>query len=142
MKLDNRWVIADGTLNDLPITIHSREDWKETADSGHFPICIQIAWHSPDRNESNGHPSVTEMQKIEVFHHQIQSRFEQQGNTVIAMVITHDGVNQWVIYTDDIEQIKTEISQLTAPDSGYPIEVVADEDPEWETFRKVYQAIQ
>ncbi|MFT4766144.1 MAG: hypothetical protein ACI9OH_003267, partial [Oleispira sp.] len=36
MKLDNRWVVADGTLNDLPITIHSREDWQETADSGLF----------------------------------------------------------------------------------------------------------
>lgn len=142
MKLDNRWVIADGTLNDLPITIHSREDWQETADSGRFPICIQIAWHSAERNESNGHPSMHEMQKIEVFHHQIQSKLEHGGNTVIAMVITHDGVNQWVIYTNDIEQIKTDLSELTAPESGYPIEIVADEDPDWDTFKKVNQAIQ
>ena len=142
MKLDNRWVIADGTLNDLPITIHSREDWQETADSGRFPICIQIAWHSAERNESNGHPSMREMQKIEIFHHQIQSKLEHGGNTVIAMVITHDGVNQWVIYTNDIEQIKTDLSELTAPESGYPIEIVADEDPDWDTFKKVNQAIQ
>ena len=45
MKLDNRWVKADGSLNEMPISIHSREDWQETADSGRFPICIQIAWH-------------------------------------------------------------------------------------------------
>jgi len=142
MKLDNRWVIADGTLNDLPITIHSREDWQETADSGRFPICIQIAWHSPERNESNGHPSEHEMQKIEVFHHQIQAKFEKQGHAVIAMVITHDGVNQWVIYSDDLEQIKSGLSELTAPDTGFPIEIVADEDLDWETFKKVHQAIQ
>ena len=142
MKLDNRWVIADGTLNDLPITIHSREDWQETADSGRFPICVQIAWHANARDESNGHPSVQEMQQIEIFHHQIQSQFEQQGHTVIAMVITHDGVNQWVVYSDDLEHIKNGLSQLIAPENGYPIEVVADEDPNWETFKKVYQAIQ
>jgi hypothetical protein len=142
MKLDNRWVIADGTLNDLPITIHSREDWQETADSGRFSVCIQIAWHSAERNESNGHPSVQEMKKIEVFHHQIQSQFEKGGHSIIAMVITHDGLNQWVIYSDDLEQFKTDLSQLTAPSNGYPIEVVADEDPHWETFKKVHQAIQ
>ena len=42
MKLDNRWVIADGTLNELPITIHTREDWQKTAKSGRFHICVQI----------------------------------------------------------------------------------------------------
>ena len=67
MKLDNRWVTADGTLNELPITIYSREDWKVISESGRFPICIQIAWHSSQRNEINGHPALHEMQKIEVF---------------------------------------------------------------------------
>jgi hypothetical protein len=141
MKLDNRWVIADGTLNELPITIHSREDWQETADSGRFPICIQIAWHAPERDESNAYPSQQEMQKIELFHHQLQAQLEKQGHTVIAMVITHDGVNQWVIYSDDIEQVKEGLNLLTAPEQGFPIEIVADEDPQWTTFKKVYQAI-
>ena len=142
MKLDNRWVIADGTLNDLPITIHSRENWQETADSGDFPICVQIAWHATGRNDNNGHPSVQEMQQIEVFHHQLQLQFEKQEHSIIAMVITHDGLNQWVVYTDDLEQIKSDLNQLDAPKDGYPIEIVADEDPGWETFKKVHQATQ
>lgn len=142
MKLDNRWVIADGTLNDLPITIHSREDWQATADSGLFPICVQIAWHASARDESNGYPIAQEMQQIEMFHHQLQLQFEKQGHTIIAMVITHDGVNQWVVYSDDLEHIKSDLNQLIAPQNGFPIEIVADEDPNWETFKKVYQASQ
>lgn len=142
MKLDNRWVVADGTLNDLPITIHSREDWQETADSGLFPICVQIAWHAHARDESNGYPCAQEMQQIEMFHHQLQLQFEKQGDTIIAMVITHDGVNQWVVYSDDLEHIKNDLNQLVAPKNGFPIEVVADEDPDWDTFKKVYQASQ
>jgi len=142
MKLDNRWVIADGTLNDLPITIHTREDWQKTADSSGFPICIQIAWHASARDESNGYPSIQEMQQIELFHYQLQSQFEKQGHSIIAMVITHDGVNQWVVYTDDLEHIKNDLNQLDAPGEGYPIEVVADEDSDWKTFKKVYHAIQ
>lgn len=142
MKLDNRWVQADGSLNDMPISIHSREDWQATADSGRFPICIQIAWHAEARDESNAYPSQQEMQQIEMFHHQLQAQLEVEGHTVIAMVITHDGVNQWVIYTDDIEQLKTDLNKLVAPEQGFPIEIVADEDPDWQTFKKVYQATQ
>ena len=142
MKLDNRWVIADGTLNELPITIHTREDWQQTAKSGRFPICVQIAWQANSRNESNAYPSLQEMQQVELFHYQLQSQFEKQGHTIIAMVITHDGVNQWVVYTDDVEHIKNDLNQLVAPEKGFPIEVVADEDPGWSTFNKVYNAIQ
>lgn len=142
MKLDNRWIQADGSLNDMPISIHSREDWRTTAESGRFPICIQIAWHAEARDESNAFPSQQEMQQIELFHHQLQTQLEIEGHTVIAMVITHDGVNQWVIYTDDIEQLKSDLNKLVATEQGFPIEIVADEDPDWQTFKKVYQAIQ
>lgn len=142
MKLDNRWVKADGSLNELPISIHSREDWKTTADSGGFPICVQIAWHADNRDERNAFPSQQEMKLIELFHHQLQAQLEMEGHTIIAMVITHDGVNQWVIYTQDIEQLKSDLNSLIAPEQGFPIEIVADEDPDWQTFKKVYQAIE
>ena len=142
MKLDNRWVTADGTLNELPITIYSREDWQETADSGRFPICIQIAWHAEQRDEINAFPSKQEMLKIDVFHHQLQSLLEADGHAIVAMVITHDGVNQWVIYCDDIEIVKAGLDDFSSPEQEFPIEVVADEDAKWDTFKKVHQAIQ
>ncbi|OUS40871.1 hypothetical protein A9R00_03860 [Oleispira antarctica] len=142
MKLDNRWVTADGTLNELPITIYSREDWQVLADKGSFPICIQIAWHAEQRDESNAYPSRQDMLKIDVFHHQLQSQIEADSHAVVAMVITHDGVNQWVIYCDDIETVKAGLNKLSAPEQGFPIEIVADEDAGWETFKKVHQAIQ
>ena len=142
MKLDNRWVTADGTLNELPITIYSREDWGVIAQSGRLPICIQIAWHAKQKDESNAYPSQQEMVQIDVFHHQLQSKLEASGNAVVAMVITHDGVNQWVVYCDNIESVKKGLNALSAPDQGFPIEIVADEDSDWETFKKVHQAIQ
>ena len=140
--LDNRWVTADGTLNELPLTIHYREDWQATASSGRFPICIQIAWQGKTRDESNAYPAQQEMQQIEVFHHQLQQQLEQGEHCMIAMVLTHDGLNQWVLYCDDIEPVKEGLDQLIAPPEGFPIEIVADEDAQWHTFKKVHQVIQ
>ena len=82
------------------------------------------------------------MVQIDVFHHQLQSQLESNNDAIVAMVITHDGVNQWVIYCSDIDVVKEGLNQLASPEQGYPIEIVADEDAEWETFNKVHQAIQ
>ena len=118
MKLDNRWVKAEGSLNELPIIIHSRENWQEIAADGTFPICIQIAWNCAARDDSNAFPSQQEMQKIEVFHHQLQLHVEASEHAMVVMVITHDGINQWVIYSDDIEQFKVDLANLIAPEQG------------------------
>lgn len=140
--LDNRWVTADGTLNELPITIHYREDWQATAHSGRFPICIQIAWQGVTRDDKCSYPAQQEMQQIEVFHHQLQQQTEQEGHGIVAMVLTHDGLNQWVLYCDDIAKISKGLDQIVAPARGFPIEIVADEDAQWQTFKKVHQVIQ
>ena len=142
MLLNNRWVNADGTLNELPIVIRYRENWQSVAERGDLNTCIQIAWNASSRDDSTAYPSQQEMEQIEVFHHQLQSNVEQDDTSVVAMVITHDGVNQWVIYSKDAEQFSHNLDGLSSPAGGYPIEVVADEDPEWDTFKKVNKAIE
>lgn len=141
MQLDNRWVNADGTLNELPIVIRYREDWQQAANSGQYGICVQIAWNASSRDDSNAYPAQTEMEQIELFHHQMQNKLEGTGNSIVVMVITHDGVNQWVLYTQDLDKIQEELNALSAPPDGYPIEIVADEDPGWDTFKKVSKTI-
>ena len=141
MKLDNRWVNADGTLNEMPIVIRYRESWKDAAESAKLNVCVQIAWNAASRDDSSAYPSQEEMEQIEAFHHQLQANTEADGSSVVAMVITHDGVNQWVIYTSDLDAFKAALDKISAPPAGYPIEVVADEDPEWATFKKVSEVI-
>ena len=84
MQLDNRWVNADGTLNELPIVIRYREDWQQAADSGQFGICVQIAWNASSRDDSNAYPAQAEMEQIELLHHQLQNRLESTGNSIVA----------------------------------------------------------
>ena len=96
MKLDNRWITADGHLNEKPIVIRSREAWQSAFESGEFEVCIQIAWQGESRDEATAYPSDGEMQRMDDFHQQLQLQLESDGLGVVVMVITHDGVNQWV----------------------------------------------
>lgn len=141
MLVNNRWVRASGSLNDKPISIQYRQDWQEGLSSGLYPICVQIAWYAQGVDESTGFPSASEQADILLLSEYLQAHLESKEDSIISMLITHDGLAQWVIYTQDLEQFKTALEAIPAPEHGYPIEVVADEDPGWLTFTQVYGSI-
>ena len=142
MLANNRWIRASGTLHDKPISIQYREDWAAVRDADTLPVCVQIAWHAQSIDDSTGFPSLSEQASILTFTEHLQQYLEPGENALVTMMITHDGVNQWVIYTRDLDVLKTGLDQIPTQDGLYPIEVVADEDPLWNTFTQVHQAIE
>lgn len=142
MLANNRWVRASGTLHDKPISIQYREDWQLARDAGDYPLCVQIAWNAETTDDSTGYPALNEQSAILTFSEHLQRQVEEGENALILMVITHAGVNQWIIYTRDLERFKVALERIPTKDRLYPIEVVADEDPQWQTFTQVYQVIQ
>lgn len=141
MLLNNRWIRASGELHDKPITIQYRDGWELMKESEKYPVCVQIAWNAESADDSNGFPGQGEQQRIMAFHDQLQSQLEQDEKAVVCMMITHSGVNQWVVYSQSVEHAEDGLNQIPTEDGLFPIEVVADEDPDWQTFTQVYQAI-
>ncbi len=141
MLVNNRWVRASGTLQEKPISIQYREDWTLARDSGKYPLCVQIAWHAQSLDDSTGFPAVAEQARIVAFTEHLQTRLEPDETSVVAMMITHDGINQWIIYSSDLEKLKTGLDSVPTDEGLYPIEVVADPDEEWQTFIQVHERI-
>lgn len=142
MLANNRWIRASGTLNNKPISIQYREDWQLAKDAGEYPVCVQIAWNASSLDDSTGYPSLAEQSDILTFSEHLQRFAEADENALILMVIAHAGVNQWVIYTRDTETFRAALESIPPREGLYPIEVVADDDPQWRTFTQVYQVIQ
>ena len=135
MLINNRWVRASGSLQDKPISIQFREDWQLAKDHGDYTLCVQIAWHAESLDDSTGFPSAAEQVRIVSFTDQLQALLEPEEGSFVVMMITHSGVNQWIIYTRDLDTLRSGLDGL------YPIEVVADEDPQWNTFVQVHSRI-
>lgn len=141
MLVNNRWIRCAGTLTDKPISIQYRQDWQTAKETDAYPLCIQIAWNASQLDEATGFPALAEQHEILAFGELLQQHLEAKENAVIAMVITHSGVNQWVIYCQDLERFKHNLERIPAREEGYPIEVVADEDPSWSIFTQIAEAI-
>ena len=141
MLANNRWVRATGTLRDRPISIQYREDWRAVKDAGQLPLCVQIAWTAEHIDEQTGFPDLKEQSRILAFNEHLQTCLVADGNAVVTMMLTNNGTNQWVIYCRDLELLQQGLDAIPTTDGLYPIEIVADEDPEWSTFVQVFEVI-
>ena len=141
MAFSNRWVLADGTLNDQPITIRYRDNVQNEQDSGDYGNCIQISWEAEDVDSETGYPSPNELEKIDAFNKKLMDAIEPSEHGLVVMVLMAQGVNQWIIYVRDNEEIQKDLNKIPTDTGLYPIEVVSDEDPQWSIFTELRDAI-
>ncbi len=134
MAFSNRWVLADGTLNDQPITIRYRDQIQEQLESDLYRQCIQISWQAQ-------YPSAAELEKIDAFNQKLMAAVETEQHGLLVMVLMCEGVNQWIMYTKDIEQVQQDLNTIPTDTGLYPIDVTSDEDPQWEIFTQLRDAI-
>jgi hypothetical protein len=140
--MNEHWKIARGTLYDKPIRINFYDSVEEYKNSGSFSSCIQIAWHlEDDELGEDGLPKEVVQIKLDDFHYKLINAFETNECAHVVMVICSGNVNQWVLYTSDIETATLALNGIPASSDGYPIEVVADNDPDWSTYHEMYDAM-
>ncbi len=141
MSFSNRWVLADGTLNDEPITIRYREELDAQLSSGEFGQCVQISWNAASVDPKTGYPSDSELIKIDDFNQKLMSAIETDAHALVVMVIMCQGINQWILYAKDTAQMQADLNTIPTDTGLYPIEIVAEEDAEWAIFTQLRDAI-
>ena len=141
MEFSNRWVLADGTLNDQPITIRYRDKVQEEFESGEYSQCIQISWSAEEIDPQTGYPSADELEKIDGFNQKLMTALENEKHGLLVMVLMCDGVNQWILYCRDIDQVQQDLNKIPTDTGLYPIEVTSDDDRQWEIFTELRDAI-
>lgn len=141
MAFSNHWALADGTLNDKPIEIRYRDQILNEQESGEYGQCVQIAWNAESSDPVTGFPSVEEMNQIDAFNQRLMEVVEADEHGILVMVLTSQGINQWILYCRDLEQTQQDLNRIPTDQGLYPIEVVAEEDSAWETFTQLRDAI-
>jgi len=141
MAFSNHWALADGTLHDKPIEIRYRDHILNEQESGLYGHCVQIAWNAESSDPVTGFPSIEEMNQIDAFNQRLMEVVEADEHGILVMVLTSQGVNQWILYCRDLEQTQQDLNRIPTDQGLYPIEVVAEEDSSWETFTQLRDAI-
>ncbi|GAA6133227.1 hypothetical protein NBRC116188_00160 [Oceaniserpentilla sp. 4NH20-0058] len=141
MAFSNRWVLADGTLNDEPITIRYRDELESEQANGAYAQCVQISWTAAEVDEETGYPSENELLKIDGFNQKLMAAIEPNEQALVVMVIMCQGINQWILYCKDTSQLQSDLNTIPTDTGLYPIEIVAEEDTQWTIFTQLRDAI-
>ncbi len=141
MAFSNRWVLADGTLEKKPITIRYRENIEREFESNLYGHCVQINWQAEELDHKSGYPSAVEMLKIDDFNRRLMEVVEEDAHGLVAMILTSEGVNQWILYCRDLDELQSDLNRIPTDEGLYPIEVTAQDDSQWDTFKELRGAI-
>lgn len=141
MVFSNRWTFADGTLHEKPIEIRFREQVDQEQASGQYGQCIQIAWNADRIDDGTGFPTPEELSDIDAFNQKLMTALEAEQHGILVMVLTSQGIVQWILYCRDLDEAQADLNTIPTDTGLYPIEVVADSDPEWDTYTQLRDAI-
>lgn len=132
---EDAWAVAEGTHEDKPVFVRFRHNFRQVLDFDGYHLLLQITWPYAEA-DSSGMPGVEDSEAMEQFEQRILAAYEHDFHAVLTAVITTDGVRQWTFYTSDLDECGDRLSEMPQEVEPYPIELVADEDPEWTFLRE------
>ena len=127
---DDAWTIAEGNVEGRPLLIRIRPDLVNFQGVENFPMKLTIRWTYGDDHDS-GMPSDQQSEEMRNLEDDLVAEFEREDAGVLAYIYTACGMREWHFYFADIEIIQTAINAATNGKPKMPLEIEADEDPDW-----------
>src|SRR2546422_5098574 len=134
LRKDN-WTIAEGTHEGKPLMVRFRQEFRSVTDFHGYPLLLQITWPYAS-TDKNGLPGDADTDAMERFEERILAAYERDCHAVLTAVITTNGTRQWIFYTSDIDTCGQRLAEMPQESEPYPVELTADEDPDWRFLRE------
>lgn len=132
---DDKWTLLRATHEGSTLLIRARE-FVDGVDRAAYPIRLSVFWEMAEPDE-NGLASPTEVVPMETFEDRLVEAVDLDGQSLLSAVITGKGQRQWVFHTADTGEFLRRLTDMPQEEDRYPIEIEAEEDPDWEYFEAV-----
>jgi hypothetical protein len=140
MSDEDRWFVAEGEDEGKPVLIRGRQDLHEVADPNHLNQLIRIQWTYEPENHL-GLPAEKLNETMGNFEDKMIDALEHGGDCIFYCVYTHNGLKEWSAYTCDVETACDNLNAALAADEHYPIELIAEDDPEWHDYHGLLKSV-
>lgn len=135
---DGSWFRAEGGTADQPAMIRARQDILARLPAASLSTRIVVSWNCRSPLEM-GLPSSDDYEEISAFEEMLLN-FVQEGS-ILAFVFTSAGIVEYSFYTSDQEWFLERLNEALADKPSVPIEISAEDDPDWTQYRSLMQAV-
>jgi hypothetical protein len=136
----DEWSMLETEVSGLPAFVRLRMNVKSFMKSGSYRTLLRVVWeYEPDVDYQL--PSDEELERLDAFEERLCVALEDDGHAVLAFVMTNEGLRQWLFYVKDVNESVRRINAMPQESDGYPIELSAAEDPEWQEHQALAKSI-
>jgi hypothetical protein len=118
--------------------IRARQDVLARLPAASLSTRIVVSWSCRAPLEM-GLPSSDDYEEISAFEETLIN-FVQEG-AILAFVFTSAGIVEYSFYTSDQEWFLDRLNEALADKPPVPIEISAEDDPDWTEYRSLMQAV-
>lgn len=135
---DGQWFLAQGGTREEPTIIRARSDILSLLPAESLTMRVVVSWTCRAPNEF-GLPSSDDYGEIAAFEETLVSYLEE--GAILAFTYTTGGVVEYNFYTSDTEWFLERLNEALDDEPPMPIEIRAEDDPDWEEYRSLMGAV-
>lgn len=104
-----------------------------------FIYRIDISWpYTPD---AKGMPDEATSELMAQVQEAIEATFAKDPVAVLTGIYTGEGARDLVVYTLSLHIFQRKLNEALAPFPMLPLTFSAEEDPDWEEYTRMYEAV-
>jgi hypothetical protein len=136
-ELQGSWLTypAESNLSDKTIIVTVRTDVEKFKSNPRFKYRIIVAW--PYSANADGMPDEPTSEIMGQATELLSNTFRKDPVAILTEISTGDSRREWVFYTLSLNIFSKKLNEALASLPVLPLEFVAEEDPDWESYSEV-----
>jgi hypothetical protein len=135
LNVEDSWTVCEGKYNGKPLIARVNIGLQPlVADSRYqHRIGVAVPFKSP---EADGFPSGEESWKISEIEDLLAGELELHHESLFAVVITTNGMREFVFYTSDPQAAERKLTALAERIDSYQVQRLIEPDTDWSVYRQ------
>jgi len=133
-EAEDKWVLAEGMLNDQPIYMRILSEIPSSIVRADYPENLIVTWQY--EAVCDGLPGDEDVARMNQMEDLLMSTLTTAHNQSHLLVVTTAGsTRQWLWKTRSAEDAVGMFGEALGGHPPFPIEISADDDPEWNIYQ-------
>lgn len=133
-SIPKSWSVAEGTHEGKAVATRFNVALRPIAGREEFPDRLGIIAPLREAND-RGFPNRGEIRQLDAIEELIEKRLGGGNESLLAGVVTSDGVREFVVYTSNLDAAKTKADAVTREITTHQLQVIVRNDPQWRVYR-------
>ena len=133
-SIPKSWAVAQGRHEGKAVATRFNVALRTIAGRDEFPDRIGII--APLRNANDrGFPNRAEIRQLDAIEELIDKRMGGGNESLIAGVVTSNGLREFVVYTSNLEAARAKAEAVVHEVTTHELQVIVRNDPQWRVYR-------